>query len=77
MTCEEIDENSLSDFLNGMDNEILIILTGELGKSMMGKMKDGVLYHSQIDSAVDMAGKCGAKNILLIFRSNYSDLGRR
>jgi UDP-N-acetylmuramyl pentapeptide synthase len=77
VTCEEIDEEALSDFLKGLDNEILVILTGELGRSMMDKIKDGVIYHSQIDSAVNMAGEYGAKNILLIFRSNYSDLGRR
>jgi coenzyme F430 synthetase len=77
VTCEEIDEELLSNFLEGLDGEILLILTGDLGRSIKEKMRSELSYHSQIDGAVNMAGDQGAENILLIFRSNYSDLRRR
>jgi coenzyme F430 synthetase len=77
VTCEEIDEEVLSNFLEELDGEILLILTGDLGRSIKEKMGSDLSYHNQIDGAVNMAGDQGAENILLIFRSNYSDLRRR
>ncbi len=77
VTCEEIDEESLSNFLEGIADNINIVLTGELGKSLKDNIGRGLSYNSQIDKAVNIAGDSGAKNILLIFRSNYSDLRRR
>ncbi|NYB51200.1 MAG: coenzyme F430 synthase [Methanobacteriaceae archaeon] len=77
VTCEEIDERSLSKYLEQVSKEITVILTGELGRSINDKMNSKLIYHSQIDQAVNKARDKGALNILLIFRSNYADLRRR
>lgn len=77
VTCEEIDEESLINFIEGIEDNIILVLTGDLGKNLKDTMGGGLSYHSQIDQAVNIAGDYGAKNILLIFRSNYSDLRRR
>lgn len=77
ITCEEIDEGSLLEFLDKIKESICIILTGELGKSLWDKIGRESLYYSQIDQAVTMAREYGAKNILLIYRSNFTDLNRR
>jgi UDP-N-acetylmuramyl pentapeptide synthase len=77
VTCEEIDEKSLMEFLGKIDDDIHIILTGELGKSLWDKMGRDSIYRSQIDQAVNLASEGGAKNILLVYRSNFADLSKR
>jgi len=77
VTCEEIDEKSLLEFLGKIKDDILIILTGELGKSLWNKLGGEFIYCIQIDQAVNLASEKGAKNILLVYRSNFADLTRR
>jgi len=77
ITCEEIDEESLTDVLKGLDEEILIILTGDLGRSIWGKLEKIPIYCPKIDQALNLAGEKGAKNILLVYRSSFSDLSKR
>jgi len=77
VTCEEINEKSLSTFLNHINENIPLILTGNLGKSILTSIKRDSIYQSHIQDAVDLAAKKGGKNILLIYRSRFSDLNRR
>jgi UDP-N-acetylmuramyl pentapeptide synthase len=77
VTCEEIDEKSLAEFLNNLSEDIPLILTGKLGKNIQGRMVRSSIYHSQVGQAVDFARWEGGKNILLIYRSNFSDISRR
>lgn len=77
VTCEEIDEISLSNFLTDMNDDVFLILTGDLGRSIGEKMGKNYNYYNNIETALNEAGKAGAKNILLIYRSNFSELSRR
>ncbi len=77
VTCEEIDEKSLSDFLVDLNDDIFLILTGDMGRSVWEMMGKYYIYHNNIELALNEAEKAGAKNILLIYRSNFSELSRR
>ncbi len=85
VTCEEIDEDKLSKFLDEYltDNpNANLILTDELGKSLENKinaMNEKQLkiehiedYHEAQNIAID-----NNKNILFIYRSNYSQVSKR
>jgi coenzyme F430 synthetase len=77
VTCEEISEKSLLTFLNQLDVNIPLILTGELGKNINTNITRKSIYQSHISDAVDLALQIGGKNILLIYRSRYSNINRR
>jgi len=77
VTCEEINEKSLLTFLNQMDVNIPLILTEELGRSIHASITRDAIYKSHIRDAVDLALQIGGKNILLIYRSRFSDINRR
>jgi coenzyme F430 synthetase len=77
VTCEEIDEKSLSNFLADLNDDVFMILTGDLGRSVWEKMGKNYNYYNNIENALNEAAKAGAKNILLIYRSNFSELNRR
>lgn len=77
VTCEEIDEKSLSAFLNTIRRNVPIILTGELGKSIQSRLNSNTAHYDEIKQAVEAARKNGARNILLVYRSNFKDLKRR
>jgi coenzyme F430 synthetase len=77
VTCEEIDEKSLSNFLADMNDEVFMILTGDLGRSIWERMGKTYNYYNNIEHALNKADNAGAKNILLIYRSNFSELSRR
>lgn len=77
VTCEEIDEEILLDFLGQITDDLLIILSGELGKSLWNKMGRKSIYHSQIDQAINRAIDGGSNNILIVYRSNFGDLSQR
>lgn len=83
ITCEEINEEILGNALDTIimnNSKLKIILTDELGKSLISKIrnneKDNVKYISNLDSAIDYGVK-NNKNILLIYRSNYSQINKR
>jgi len=77
VTCEEIDEKSLTEFLDTLDQEIPLILTGDLGHNLSKQINRKSIYQDKIDLAVEEAKNAGGKNILLIYRSNYSELRKR
>ena len=76
VTCEEIDEKSTARFFNSMDSKIQLILVDELGKSIANMIKRKYKY-TDFDNAIAEASQMNSKMILLIYRSNFSDLARR
>ena len=74
ITCEEIDESELSDYLNTLDYEIL--LTGEVGRSLSEKIN--IKYH-YIENPEDIYKNAvsNGKNLLFIYRSNYRKVLQR
>ena len=77
VTCEEIDEDKLSKFLHEY-----LILTDELGKSLENKIKEmnenkfKMEYIEDYNEAQKRAIDDN-KNILFIYRSNYSQVSKR
>ena len=76
VTCEEINEESAAEFFNGMDPKIQLILVDELGKNITTRIKRKYKY-IDYDKAIDEAVRIDSKMVLLIYRSNFSDLDRR
>ncbi|WP_296784077.1 coenzyme F430 synthase [uncultured Methanobrevibacter sp.] len=74
ITCEEIDEEKLSDFLNTLNTDI--ILTGELGLSIEPKLTKKTQYFKDYCDVYDLAIK-NNKNLLFIYRSDYRKLSQR
>ena len=74
ITCEEIDEEKLSDFLNTLNTDI--ILTGELGLSIEPKLTKKTKYFKDYCDVYDLAIK-NNKNLLFIYRSDYRKLSQR
>lgn len=74
ITCEEIDENQVSKYLDGLSCKI--ILTGDVGCSISKKMSKKVNvikdYNNVYDIAID-----NNKNLLFIYRSDYRKLSQR
>lgn len=86
VTCEEIDEEKLSNYLNNYltDNpNTKLILTDEVGKSLKEKLdllndKDEyeIMFIENYEEARNLAINEN-KNILFIYRSNYSQVSKR
>jgi len=76
VTCEEIDEKSLSNFLDDLD-DIILILTGDLGYNLWKKMGKNPVYQDKIEMAINHVKEAGLENVLLIYRSNFRELSRR
>ena len=74
ITCEEIDEKKVSEFLDTISNDI--ILTGPVGNGILDKMKNKPKYMENYNEVYDLAIK-NNKNLLFIYRSNYSKLSKR
>ena len=74
ITCEEIDEEKLSDFLNTLNTDI--ILTGELGLSIEPRLTKKTRYFNNYCDVYDLAINNG-KNLLFIYRSDYRKLSQR
>lgn len=74
ITCEEIDEDKLSEFLN--TTECNLILTGEVGVSISEKITRNA---EVIENYNDCYAKAinDNKNLLFIYRSSYSNLSQR
>ncbi|WP_297982452.1 coenzyme F430 synthase [uncultured Methanobrevibacter sp.] len=85
VTCEEIDEEKLSNYLNQYirtNPNTKLILTDELGKSLKEKLEKLDKSNSRIDYFEDykIAEEKAIeenKNILFIYRSNYSQVEKR
>lgn len=74
ITCEEIDEEKLSEFLNKLDKNI--ILTGDLGLSISKKLDKKCDYYKNYEDVYDLAVK-NNKNLLFIYRSDYRNVSKR
>ena len=74
ITCEEIDEEKLTRFLNTIDNNI--ILTGDLGLSISKKITQPYTYIEKYSDVYDLAVK-NNKNLLFIYRSDYRKVSQR
>jgi len=77
ITCEEIDEYSAVEFLNQINNKISLILVDELGKNIKNRIKREYEYFDDFNDAVGYAVRMNSKMILLIYRSLFSDQGKR
>jgi len=77
VTCEEIDEKSLSNFLDELVDDILLVLTGDMGLSLWEKMGKLPVYQDNIEMAINHVKEAGSGNVLLIYRSNFRELSRR
>lgn len=80
VTCEEIDENKVATYLDGIFDTLAspdsLILTDDLGKEIGKKMKNNVNFVEDPFEAQDLA-ILNKKNILFIYRSNYSQIDKR
>lgn len=74
ITCEEIDEWKVSNYLDKLNCEI--ILTGDVGLSISKKLSKKVLYIQNYQKVYDKA-LMDNKNLLFIYRSNYSKVSQR
>lgn len=74
ITCEEINEDKVSEFLDSLDCEI--ILTGDVGKSISQKMSKKCEVIENYTDVYDIALK-NNKNLLFIYRSDYRKLSQR
>lgn len=74
ITCEEIDEEKLTNFLNTLNSEL--ILTGDLGLSISKKINAPFTYVEKYPEVYDLAIN-NDKNLLFIYRSDYRKLSQR
>jgi hypothetical protein len=74
ITCEEIDEDKVSHYLDSLDCDL--ILTGDVGLSIASKMSKNVKVMKEYSNIFDMA-KNNKKNLLFIYRSDYRKLSQR
>lgn len=74
ITCEEIDEYEVAKLIDTLDLEI--VLTGEVGKSILNKINKKVKLIEDYNSVYDFALK-NNKNLLFIYRSDYRKLSKR
>ena len=74
ITCEEIDEEKLTEFLNTQKSKI--ILTGDLGLSISKKLTKPFTYIEKYSDVYDFAVN-NNKNLLFIYRSDYRKVFQR
>lgn len=74
ITCEEIDEEKLSNFLNTLTTDI--ILTGDMGSSIKSRLTKKVEYIENYKDIYNLAVN-NDKNLLFIYRSDYRNLSQR
>ena len=67
----------LEEYILSIDKDnINLILTDELGLNLKKEMEVKIPYFKNFKDAIDLVVK-NKKNILLIYRSKYSDLNKR
>ncbi len=77
ITCEEIDELEAAKLLDSFKMHIPLILTEQLGKGILKKMESPSIFIENPQEALNYAIKNGARKIVFIYRSNYSNLKKR
>ncbi|AMD18061.1 UDP-N-acetylmuramyl peptide synthase [Methanobrevibacter sp. YE315] len=74
ITCEEIDEKQLSEFIDTLTCDI--ILTGDVGRSISEKISKKCKLIRNYEDVYDIALE-NNKNLLFIYRSDYRKLSQR
>ena len=74
ITCEEIDEMKVAKYLESLECEI--ILTGDVGSSIAGKLTKDVAIMKDYEDVYDLALK-NNKNLLFIYRSDNRKVSQR
>ena len=74
ITCEEIDEDKVAEYLDTLESDI--ILTGNVGSSILAKLPKKVEFIENIDEIYNLAINDN-KNLLFIYRSDYHKLSQR
>lgn len=74
ITCEEIDEKAVVKLINNLDKDI--ILTGEVGKSILNNVNRKIRFIANPTEIYDLAIE-NNKNLLFIYRSDYKKLSKR
>lgn len=77
ITCEEIDEKAVAFVLNALEPYTYLILADNLGDNVKQFIKRDLTFKKSLDEALDHAVLMGSKNVLVVYRSNYSDVERR
>ena len=77
VTCEEIDETSVSEVLNELNENIRLLLVDELGQGVKSNLNRKFSYFNDLDDAIKCVFNSKCSNLLIIYRSNYSDLKKR
>ncbi|MDI6644276.1 MAG: coenzyme F430 synthase [Methanobacteriaceae archaeon] len=77
ITCEEIDEEKAVNFLNRTSENINLILVDDLGMSIKSRLIRSYKYFKTVNQGIKSATEDGFKNILLIYRSNFSEINKR
>lgn len=77
ITCEEIDEESVSHVLNKLNSNKSLVLVDELGSNVKDILKREYIFYQDLNDALDFAVENNTSNILLIYRSNFSDVKKR
>ena len=76
VTCEEIDEKAAAEFFNTLNEKINLLFVDELGENIRSNIKRKYKY-TDFNNAIVEAVKMNSNLILLIYRSNFSDISRR
>lgn len=77
VTCEEIDEKAVSFVLNRLDPRTDLIFADDLGKNVKNLINRDFTFKKTLDDALKHALFTGSGNVLVVYRSNYSDVERR
>ncbi|MBQ2654009.1 MAG: coenzyme F430 synthase [Methanobrevibacter sp.] len=74
ITCEEIDEGKVANYLNTLECDIM--LTGDVGRSIGEKMDKKVEFYENPSDIYDLTTN-NDKNLLFIYRSDYHKIQQR
>jgi UDP-N-acetylmuramyl pentapeptide synthase len=77
ITCEEMDEKSVSTVLEEINSKVPLILVDDLGANVKNFLKRKFIYINDLDDAIKYAVDNAYSNILVIYRSNYSNIKKR
>lgn len=77
ITCEEIDEESISHVFNELNSDKTLILVDELGSNVKNILKRRYEFYQDLNDGLNFAVENNHSNILLIYRSNFSDVKKR
>lgn len=70
ITCEEIDENKLTNYLRKIEENY--ILTGKVGYSLLKKLHKDIPYYNNVHKAFKYSLKTDYEIIQIIYRSEYN-----